>query len=661
MKTFSFLILTFFLGIYVTAQTPQSFRYQAVARDNSGNILANQPVSFRMSILSGSVMGKAVYSEIQFGLTNAFGLVEIEIGKGTPVTGTFSAINWDSNSFFVKIEMDPAGGIAYQPLFTSQLLSVPYALHSRTVEQIPDKSVTSSKIAQMEATSGQVLKWNGTLWEPAADLTGGDATWSATGSHIYYNTGNVGIGIGVPTALLHTNGIGTGEGNVLFTGYYKTSSPGDPPVSGVGTRMMWYPDKAAFRVGRVWGDQWNKDSIGDYSVAMGENTKAKGWCSFAMGRETIASGWYSAAMGVNTTSSGLYSIAMGFSTTASAHTSTAMGARTTASGHTSNAMGSATTASGHYSTAMGAWTTASGWYSTAMGAYTTAPSYLETVIGCYNWDYIPMNTTGWNENDRLFVIGNGTNNNARSNALTVLKNGNIGIGTSAPSTKLHIKPGNWDLVNTDGDFLIGDYHHKLKISTANSGDRAGIARINSMSSGASQSVRIGTGGNDILIVYGNNVGINVTSPTQNLDVNGNARFRSIASDAYYGVLNRKSDGTLTTSTSDIRLKENIENLRNSLDKVMQLQGVSFTWKSNPEYGTRIGFIAQEMEKVIPELVFTNDVDGYKGINYAEVTAVLVEAIKELKTENDRLKAENEEINSRLEKIEALTGNSAEKY
>ena len=65
--------------------------------------------------------------------------------------------------------------------------------------------------------------------------------------------------------------------------------------------------------------------------------------------------------------------------------------------------------------------------------------------------------------------------------------------------------------------------------------------------------------------------------------------------------------------------------------MMQLRGVTFTWKSNPEYGNRIGFIAQELEQVLPELVFTNDVDGYKGINYAEVTAVLVEAIKYLKT------------------------------
>ena len=61
---------------------------------------------------------------------------------------------------------------------------------------------------------------------------------------------------------------------------------------------------------------------------------------------------------------------------------------------------------------------------------------------------------------------------------------------------------------------------------------------------------------------------------------------------------------------------------------MELRGVSFTWKNNPESGTHIGFVAQEFEKVIPELVFTNETDGYKGINYSEVSAVLVEAIKE---------------------------------
>jgi cell division protein FtsB len=67
-----------------------------------------------------------------------------------------------------------------------------------------------------------------------------------------------------------------------------------------------------------------------------------------------------------------------------------------------------------------------------------------------------------------------------------------------------------------------------------------------------------------------------------------------------------------------------------------------------------------MEKVLPELVFTNEVDGYQGINYAELTAVLTEAVKELKAENDRLKQENLEVNARLERLEKALETMAEK-
>lgn len=154
MKNLNFLIIVLLLGVAVSAQSPQSFRYQAVARDNSGNVLANQNVSFRISILSDSVSGTAAYSETHTGLsTNAFGLVELEIGKGTPVMGAFSSIDWGSSSFFVKNEMDPAGGSAYQVLSTSQLLSVPYALYSQKAGN--GFSATAA---------GEMLYWNGTAW-----------------------------------------------------------------------------------------------------------------------------------------------------------------------------------------------------------------------------------------------------------------------------------------------------------------------------------------------------------------------------------------------------------------------------------------------------------------------------------------------------------------
>jgi hypothetical protein len=198
----------------------------------------------------------------------------------------------------------------------------------------------------------------------------------------------------------------SGVNGVLFTGTYES---GSIPASGAGTRMMWYPNKAAFRAGRVLENHWDNDSIGRSSFASGYNTKSTGFSSTAMGAYTTASGFYSTAMGYLTTASGyastamgayttasgssstamgystyatgLYSTAMGYLTDATGFSSTAMGSYTTASGNVSTAMGSGTAASGAYSTAMGGGTEASGDYSTAMGAYTTASGNVSTAMG----------------------------------------------------------------------------------------------------------------------------------------------------------------------------------------------------------------------------------------------------------------------------------------
>jgi trimeric autotransporter adhesin len=146
-----------------------------------------------------------------------------------------------------------------------------------------------------------------------------------------------------------------------------TYNRGSIPATGAGVRLMWYPRKAAFRVGRVVGSQWDEANVGIYSLATGYNTTASGQISTAIGYETTASGDLSTAMGVSSTASGSYSTAMGEVTTASGYASTAMGNGTTASGQTATAMGSVTTASGNYSTAMGQGTRASGSNSTAIG------------------------------------------------------------------------------------------------------------------------------------------------------------------------------------------------------------------------------------------------------------------------------------------------------
>jgi hypothetical protein len=109
------------------AQAPQSFNYQAVARDGTGAVLSNQSVSFRISLLQGSVTGTNVYSETHPVTTNQFGLVNFAIGGGTLVNGSFANINWAQGPYFVQVELDATGGSTYVIMNTAQLLSVPYA------------------------------------------------------------------------------------------------------------------------------------------------------------------------------------------------------------------------------------------------------------------------------------------------------------------------------------------------------------------------------------------------------------------------------------------------------------------------------------------------------------------------------------------------------
>ena len=127
------ILLAVFLTATVWAQSPNKMSYQAVIRNASNNLVTSTAVAMQISILQGSTGGSAVYVETQTPTTNFNGLVNIEIGGGTVVSGNFSTINWANGPYFVKTETDPdgaTGGIAYTITGTSQLLSVPYALYA---------------------------------------------------------------------------------------------------------------------------------------------------------------------------------------------------------------------------------------------------------------------------------------------------------------------------------------------------------------------------------------------------------------------------------------------------------------------------------------------------------------------------------------------------
>lgn len=115
------------------AQAPQGFEYQAVVRNASGNILINQAVGIQITLKQGSPSGTNVYQETFSATTNLYGLVNLQIGSGT--TGDdFTTIDWAAGPYFVEVSLDVTGGTNYSVMGTSQLLSVPYALHAKTVE-----------------------------------------------------------------------------------------------------------------------------------------------------------------------------------------------------------------------------------------------------------------------------------------------------------------------------------------------------------------------------------------------------------------------------------------------------------------------------------------------------------------------------------------------
>ncbi|MBR3945706.1 MAG: hypothetical protein IKJ56_01235 [Bacteroidales bacterium] len=121
------------------AQVPQMMSYQAVVRGSDNNLVANQQISMRVSILQGNTEGEAVYTETHLATTNANGLASIEIGNGTS-NDDFTAISWANGPYFVKTETDINGGGNYEIVGVSQLLSVPYAMYAQSAGNMPDLS-----------------------------------------------------------------------------------------------------------------------------------------------------------------------------------------------------------------------------------------------------------------------------------------------------------------------------------------------------------------------------------------------------------------------------------------------------------------------------------------------------------------------------------------
>ncbi|MBV8328461.1 hypothetical protein [Chryseobacterium sp.] len=134
-------ILLFIASLFST-QVPQAYTYQTIAFDSSGTPIANGNVSLKVSILDNTATGAILYAENHIKTTNSKGLVNLNIGQGTSLTGSFTNINWGTNPKFVKVELDPQGGTNYVNVGVNQLMSVPYSQVSKTVVTGPGQGIT---------------------------------------------------------------------------------------------------------------------------------------------------------------------------------------------------------------------------------------------------------------------------------------------------------------------------------------------------------------------------------------------------------------------------------------------------------------------------------------------------------------------------------------
>jgi hypothetical protein len=509
-------------------------------------------------------------------------------------------------------------------------------------------------------TTGQVLKWNGSAWTPNID-NAGTSFWNQSGSNIYYNDGDVGLGIINPSSkfeiyhnsslsdphiLLHENGNdyarlnfdnnngsnywtiaayiasnhrndrlnfwnGTGGDVMTITGDGEVGigvgiSPKVPfhvgngrrvlfgtDTLGNGDKLMFLPDLHAFRVGAVAtgaaSTYWNRDSIGLYSFASGLNTRAQGYGATAMGRDTEAQNSYAFASGFFSNANGQYSTAMGFNTDAL--------------GLGSTALGYSTDAEENYSFAAGYFAEAQAIYSVAVGNAVQAQSYASMAVGRYNVG--GGSATSWLTSDPIFEIGIGTGPSTRANAVTVRKNGNVGIGTTVPLDALH--------VNGRVRFQTVEYFED--------------------------------GGTNEIAARGD------IRPTS--DNTYDLGTSSMRWDDVYA-----TNGTIVTS--DYRDKEQIEKIPYGLDEVMRLKPVRFKWKNNPDNGFKLGLIAQDLQPVIKEVVksydykFAKEEDTTKsrveldrlGVYYSDLIPVLIKAIQEQQEQIEILKSQVDELSRR---------------
>jgi len=699
MKQFFIVLAAIFLNCSLFAQVPQKMSYQAIVRNATGELVKAKKINIRVSILQGSATGTVVYVETDTTTTNNNGLANIQLGAGKVVSGIFSTINWANGPFFIKTETDLAGGTNFTLTGVTQFLSVPYAFHAKTVEidNVTDadadpaneiqtlsktgNTVTLSKnggsitdavddadadplneiqtislngnnlvlsnnggsvtlpttgnppggdnwgtqtvvthppirgngtpsdpldLAQQNATNGQVLKWNGNYWAPGEDATGtGGLTLPYTGE----------------TDQATTHGYAIEINSSVSSGILGSSTSTDPGImcgvvgiadSGQGRGVSGLARSSSGYNSGVYGASFSTEGTGVVGIAAsssGYNFGVAGYSHSETGTGVFGkSSGVTGGYGVIGETGGVYGVGV--------------------FGKASNSSGYASGVTGESFSNTGSGVLGINFSSTGENFGVKGQSNSSEGTGIYGQG-LKYGIFGRCEND---------NGYAGSFQGRLIVTGNVGLGVENPVNKLDV----------------------AGAANLNSGIPDGIAlRCNGVetiwSNGSYFVWGFGASSHNYFdkpIVIGNWA----TPEGHMLVVSGSAA---------------KTDGSTWSNLSDVRLKNISGSYAKGLKEISALQPVTFTYKEGnarklDSTKEQIGFVAQEVQEVFPEAVTTGG-DGYLEFNMHAVNVALVNAIKELKAENDALKAENlqlkrhdEETNARLSKLERIIEASAMK-
>ena len=655
----------------ILAQAPEKFNYQAVIRNSSGELVTDQDVGIKVSILDETSSGSVLYSEEHAVSTNAYGQVALEIGNGTLDSGDFSTIDWGVNDKFLKLEVDIEGGTSYIPIGTSQMLSVPYALYANvatTAELLGTEGVystSSDTLFVVKDHSGNVVF---AVFPDGAQVIVNESTKGKVGGFaVSGRSPSKADDIDIlkvtvdSTRIYVSDSVGV-KGKV---GGFAVS--GRSPSKGLAEDyLMITPDST-----RIYVNQSAKGKVGGFAVS----GRSPGKSSTIQFLNLTPDNYFIGHQTGGEITTGAHNIMLGYESGFSNKT----GSYNTFLGYQSGYINNASFNS--FIGYLSGRANSNGEYNTFIG-YESGTSNLGGDNNVFLGHQTGHDNTNGHENvfigyrsgfsnsfgyDNIF-IGNLAGENASGNTHSTFIGNEAGKNmTGDDNICIGDRAGTDDYVTSYESFgtvilgidagrnINGQYNTVLGYAAGSSWGGESTGNYNTFvgrkaGSGAFSS-RLGSNN----VCLGNDAGYGKTGDNKLYIANNSTTtliYGDFAAEEVY------IDGTLYATTygpSDTKLKTNLTEIKSGLKLLTKLSGYYFNWNDlakkefNYSDDEQVGVIAQDVEKIFPQLVVTNS-KGYKAVDYSKFSPIIIEAIKEQQSQIEDLKSENEVLKRKLNEI-----------